>query len=42
MDIEFEGNQVFSDKKLRAQMKLVQESGLITRFQSKDILHREN
>ena len=41
MDIQFEGNQVFSDKKLRSQMKLVQQSGLITRFQSKDILHRE-
>src|SRR6267378_1635513 len=41
MEIEFEGNQVFSDKKLRSQMKLVQEAGLITRFQSKDILHRE-
>jgi len=41
MDIEFEGNQVFSDKKLRGQMKLVQQSGLITRFQSKDILDRE-
>jgi len=41
MDIEFEGNQIFSDKKLRSQMKLVQQSGLITRFQSKDILHRE-
>src|SRR6266404_771966 len=41
MEIEFEGNQIFSDKKLRNQMKLVQEAGLITRFQSKDILHRE-
>src|ERR1700730_15910181 len=41
MDIQFEGYQVFSDKKLRSQMKLVQQSGLITRFQSKDILHRE-
>ncbi|HXM35591.1 MAG TPA: POTRA domain-containing protein, partial [Pyrinomonadaceae bacterium] len=41
VEIEFEGNQVFSDKKLRSQMKLVQQSGLITRFQSKDILHRE-
>ncbi len=41
MDIEFEGNQIFSDKKLRTQMKLVQEAGLISRFQSKDILHRE-
>jgi len=41
MDIQFEGNQIFSDKKLRSQMKLVQEAGFITRFQSKDILHRE-
>jgi outer membrane protein insertion porin family len=41
MEIEFEGNQIFSDKKLRSQMKYVQEAGFITRFQSKDILHRE-
>lgn len=41
MEIEFEGNQIFSDKKLRSQMKYVQEAGLLTRFQSKDILHRE-
>ena len=41
MEIEFEGNQIFSDKALRSQMKYVQEAGLITRFQSKDILHRE-
>src|SRR5882762_10575924 len=26
MDIEFEGNQIFSDKKLRSQMKYVQEA----------------
>src|SRR5207247_772579 len=41
MDIQFEGNQIFSDKTLRNQMKYVKEAGLITRFQSKDILHRE-
>jgi outer membrane protein insertion porin family len=41
MEIQFEGNQIFSDKKLRAQMKYVQEAGMITRFQSKDILDRE-
>src|SRR5207253_1308155 len=41
MEIEFEGNTVFSDKKLRGAMKYVQEAGLITRFQSKDILDRE-
>jgi outer membrane protein insertion porin family len=40
MDIQFEGNQVFSDKALRGQMQYVKEAGLITRFQSKDILHR--
>ncbi len=41
MEVQFEGNQVFSDKSLRSQMKFVQEAGLITRFQGKDILHRE-
>lgn len=41
MDIEFEGNQIFGDKALRNQMKYVREAGLISRFQSKDILHRE-
>lgn len=40
MDIQFEGNQIFSDKALRGQMKYVKEAGLITRFQSTDILHR--
>lgn len=40
MDIQFEGNQIFSDKALRSQMKYVKEAGLITRFQSTDILHR--
>lgn len=41
MEVQFEGNQIFSDKSLRNQMKYVKEAGLITRFQSKDILHRE-
>jgi outer membrane protein insertion porin family len=41
VEIEFEGNKVFSDGKLRSAMKYVKEAGLITRFQSKDILDRE-
>jgi outer membrane protein insertion porin family len=41
VEIHFEGNQIFSDKKLRGQMKYVQEAGLITRFKSQDILDRE-
>jgi outer membrane protein insertion porin family len=41
VEIEFEGNQVFSDGKLRSQMNFVKEAGLISRFQSKDILDRE-
>ncbi|HXG68403.1 MAG TPA: outer membrane protein assembly factor BamA [Blastocatellia bacterium] len=40
-DIEFEGNQVFSDDKLRSNMKLVKEVGLLTTFTSKDIYHKE-
>ncbi|MBA3634193.1 MAG: outer membrane protein assembly factor BamA [Acidobacteria bacterium] len=38
VDIEFEGNEVFSDGELRRQLKLVQETGLISRFQGQDIL----
>ena len=41
VDIEFEGNQVFSDGQLRGSMKYVKEAGLITRFKGTDILHRE-
>jgi len=41
VDIEFEGNQVFSDGQLRGAMKYVKEAGLITRFKGTDILHRE-
>ncbi|HEV3468219.1 MAG TPA: outer membrane protein assembly factor BamA [Pyrinomonadaceae bacterium] len=39
VDIEFEGNQVFSDGELRGAMKLVKEAGLISRFKGQDILH---
>src|SRR5690242_1058940 len=41
VDIEFEGNQVFSDGQLRGAMKYVKEAGLISRFKGLDILHRE-
>ncbi|HYJ47451.1 MAG TPA: outer membrane protein assembly factor BamA, partial [Pyrinomonadaceae bacterium] len=41
VEIQFEGNQIFSDGRLRSQMKYVQESGLITRFRGQDILDRE-
>ena len=36
-DIQFEGNQVFSDIRLQLAMKKVKESGLITRMMKKDI-----
>src|SRR5215212_2691261 len=41
VDIQFEGNTVFSDGSLRGAMKYVKEAGLITRFKSTDILDRE-
>ncbi|HYJ88628.1 MAG TPA: outer membrane protein assembly factor BamA [Pyrinomonadaceae bacterium] len=41
VEIQFEGNTVFSDGKLRGSMKLVKEAGLITRFKGQDILDRE-
>jgi len=41
VEIQFEGNKVFSDGKLRGAMKLVKEAGLITRFKGQDILDRE-
>jgi outer membrane protein insertion porin family len=41
VEIQFEGNQVFSDGKLRGSMKLVKEAGLISRFKGQDILDRE-
>ncbi len=36
-DIDFEGNTVYNDIRLRLSMKKTKESGLITRFQKKDI-----
>lgn len=36
-DIQFEGNDVFSDVRLQLAMKKVKESGLITRMMKKDI-----
>ncbi|HKV35594.1 MAG TPA: outer membrane protein assembly factor BamA [Pyrinomonadaceae bacterium] len=41
VEIQFEGNQVFSDGSLRKSMKFVKEAGLITRFKGSDILDRE-
>ena len=41
VEIQFEGNTVFSDGQLRGAMKYVKEAGLITRFKSTDILDRE-
>ncbi len=38
VEIQFEGNTVFSDKSLRNSMKYVKEAGLITRFKGQDIL----
>ncbi|MDQ3322848.1 MAG: outer membrane protein assembly factor BamA [Acidobacteriota bacterium] len=38
IDIEFEGNEVFSDGELRGQLQLVRETGLISRFKGQDIL----
>ena len=41
VDIQFEGNTVFSDGALRGAMKYVKEAGLVSRFKSADILDRE-
>ena len=41
VEIQFEGNQIFGDGKLRSQMKYVKEAGLISRFKGMDILDRE-
>ncbi|MBA3768747.1 MAG: hypothetical protein H0W99_17560, partial [Acidobacteria bacterium] len=40
VEVQFEGNQIFSDGKLRSQMKYVREAGLISRFKGTDILDR--
>src|SRR5262245_28159753 len=39
--IEFDGNTVFSDGKLRKGMKYVKEASIWTTFSSKDIYHKE-
>ncbi len=41
VEVQFEGNTIFSDGKLRGAMKYVKEAGLITRFKGQDILDRE-
>ncbi|HEU4794017.1 MAG TPA: outer membrane protein assembly factor BamA, partial [Pyrinomonadaceae bacterium] len=41
VEIQFEGNTVFSDGALRGAMRYVKEAGLITRFKGSDILDRE-
>jgi len=41
VEVQFEGNQNFSDGQLRGAMKYVKEAGLITRFQGSDILNTE-
>jgi len=38
VEIEFEGNEKFSDGELRGALQLVKETGLISRFQGSDIL----
>lgn len=39
VEIDFEGNEVFSDSELRGAMQYVKETGLISRFKSQDILN---
>jgi outer membrane protein insertion porin family len=41
VEIQFTGNQVFSQKQLRNSMKYVKETGIVSRFTSKDILDPE-
>ncbi len=41
VEVQFEGNQVFSDGKLRGAMRYVREAGLLSRFRGQDILDRE-
>ncbi len=40
VEIDFEGNQIFSDGALRSQLKYVKEAGLISRFKGEDVLDR--
>ncbi len=41
VDVQFEGNTIFSDRKLRGSMKYVKEAGLMSRLRGQDILDRE-
>jgi outer membrane protein insertion porin family len=41
VEIDFDGNKIFSDGSLRDQMKYVKEAGLISRFKGTDILDRQ-
>jgi outer membrane protein insertion porin family len=41
VEIDFEGNQNFTDGELRGAMQLVKEAGLMSRFRGQDILHLE-
>jgi len=41
VEVQFEGNKIFGDRKLRNSMKYVKEAGLITRFRGQDILDRQ-
>jgi outer membrane protein insertion porin family len=41
IEIDFEGNQHFSDGELRGALQYVKETGLVSRFKGMDILHLE-
>lgn len=41
LEIDFEGNRIFTDDELRKPMKNVRQAGLVTRFTSRDIYHPE-
>src|SRR5687768_101627 len=41
VEIDFEGNQKFSDSELRGALQYVKETGLISRIKGEDILHLE-
>ena len=41
IEIDFEGNQNFTDSELRGALQYVKETGLVSRFKGEDILHLE-
>jgi outer membrane protein insertion porin family len=41
IEIDFEGNEHFSDGELRGALQYVKETGLVSRFKGQDILHLE-